>query len=184
MSVSLMSGSGYWVPADGESPDATPGGVLAAMDRPDLPVWVVRLGDRLAVGFEGHAQAAATAGAYPLEALLPALYPEWLGDRGFCEDHGVRFPYVAGAMATGIASVDLVCAAARAGFLAYLGTGGLSYERSVAAVDAVERQLADLPGAAWGANLIHSPDQPGLEEALADLYLARGVTRIEASAFM
>jgi PfaD family protein len=176
--------SGYWVPAYGESPDPTPAGVLAAIDQPDRPVWVVRVGEHPAVGFDGQVQPAAGAGAYPLMALLPGLYPEWLGDRGFCEDHGIRFPYVTGAMATGIASVALVCAAARAGFLGYLGTGGLSYERSVEAVDAIQRDLADLPGAAWGANLIHSPDQPGLEEALADLYLARGVTRIEASAFM
>jgi trans-AT polyketide synthase, acyltransferase and oxidoreductase domains len=177
-----MSGSGFWIPAYAEAPDATPAGVATAVAATDRPVWVVRLGDRLAVGFDGTVQA--SAGGYPIVALLPALYPEWLGDRGFCEDHGVRFPYVTGAMATGIASADLVCAAARAGFLAYLGTGGLSYEKSVQAVDEIQRNLADLPGAAWGANLIHSPDQPGLEEALADLYIARGVTRIEASAFM
>ena len=164
-----MSGSGFWVPAYADAPDATPAGVATAVAATDRPVWVVRLGDRLAVGFDGTVQA--SAGGYPIVALLPALYPEWLGDRGFCEDHGVRFPYVTGAMATGIASAELVCAAARAGFLAYLGTGGLSYEKSVQAVDEIQRNLADLPGAAWGANLIHSPDQPGLEESLADLYM-------------
>ena len=36
----------------------------------------------------------------------------------------------------------------------------------------------------WGVNLIHSPDDPQLEEALVDLYLASGVTRVSASAFM
>ena len=81
------------------------------MSATDRPVWVVRAGDRLAVGFDGTVQA--SAGHYSIVALLPALYPEWLGDRGFCEDHGIRFPYVAGAMATGISSVALVCAAAR-----------------------------------------------------------------------
>ena len=35
---------------------------------------------------------------------LPPLYPEWLGDRAFGEAHGVRFPYVAGEMANGIAT--------------------------------------------------------------------------------
>ena len=174
--------SGFWVPSYADAPDATPAGATSAIAATDRPVWVVRAGDRLAVGFDGTVQA--SGGAYAIVALLPALYPEWLGDRGFCEDHGVRFPYVAGAMATGISSVALVCAAARAGFLAYLGTGGLSYEKSEQAVEEIQRNLADLPGAAWGANLIHSPDQPGLEEALADLYIARGVTRIEASAFM
>src|SRR5690606_15626339 len=115
---------------------------------------------------------------------LPALHAEWLGDRGFCEEHGTRYPYVAGAMATGIASVDLVCAAAKAGFLAFYGAGGLGYATVEQGVDTILRRLADVPGAAWGANLIHSPDQPALEDRLVDLYLARGVTRIEASAFM
>src|SRR5690606_25438285 len=36
---------------------------------------------------------------FPLLGTLPALYPEWLGDRSFTEAHGLRFPYVAGAMA-------------------------------------------------------------------------------------
>src|SRR5690606_20037304 len=90
----------------------------------------------------------------------------------------------AGAMATGIASVDLVCAAAKAGFLAFYGAGGLGYATVEQGVDTILRRLADVPGAAWGANLIHSPDQPALEDRLVDLYLARGVTRIEASAFM
>ena len=42
--------------------------------------------------------------ALDVVAVLPPLYPEWLGDRGFLEAHGVRFPYVAGSMANGIAT--------------------------------------------------------------------------------
>ena len=34
-----------------------------------------------------------------LVGTLPPIYPEWLGDREFCEAHGIRFPYVTGAMA-------------------------------------------------------------------------------------
>ncbi|MBW2402092.1 MAG: 2-nitropropane dioxygenase, partial [Deltaproteobacteria bacterium] len=44
-------------------------------------------------------QAAGGATAWPLLATLPPIYPEWLGDRSFCEIHGVRFPYCSGAMA-------------------------------------------------------------------------------------
>src|SRR5262249_8307914 len=43
-----------------------------------------------------------------LHAILPPLYPEWLGDRTFNEIHKVRFSYVGGEMARGIASVELV----------------------------------------------------------------------------
>ncbi len=37
-------------------------------------------------------------------AVLPPIYPEWLGDRSFTATHGVRFPYVVGEMARGIAT--------------------------------------------------------------------------------
>ena len=49
---------------------------------------------------------------FPLLAVLPPLYPEWLGCRSFGEVHGVRFPYVSGAMANGLATTDLVIAMA------------------------------------------------------------------------
>ena len=37
---------------------------------------------------------------------------------------------------------------------------------------------------AWGANLIHSPSEPELEARVTEVYLRRGVVRVEASAFM
>ena len=73
-------------------------------------------------------------------AVLPALYPEWLGDRTFCETHGVRFPYVIGSMANGIATVRLVVETARAGFLGFFGAAGLAPAR-------VEDALASCPRA-------------------------------------
>jgi trans-AT polyketide synthase, acyltransferase and oxidoreductase domains len=113
---------------------------------------------------------------------LPPLYPEWLGDRTFGEAHGVRFPYVAGEMAGGIATTRMVAAMAGAEMLGFFGAGGLD----LAAVErAVEELLQALPGRTnWGVNLIHSPQEPALEEAVAGLLLARGVPRISASAFM
>ena len=74
-------------------------------------------------------------------AQLPAVYPEWLGDRSFTELHGVRFPYVAGAMANGIASTELVCAMANAGFLSFFGAAGLDPGRIEAAIDTIESQV-------------------------------------------
>jgi trans-AT polyketide synthase, acyltransferase and oxidoreductase domains len=112
---------------------------------------------------------------------LPPLYPEWLGDRGFLAAHGVRFPYIAGEMAGGIASPAMVIAMARAGMLGFLGTAGLSLARIGSMIDAVEAEVGQ---ASWGANLIHSPHEPAIEEATVDLYLRRGVTRVSASAFM
>jgi trans-AT polyketide synthase, acyltransferase and oxidoreductase domains len=119
-----------------------------------------------------------------LVGTLPPIYPEWLGDREFCEAHGIRFPYVTGAMANGIATPALVVAMAEAGMLGFFGAGGLSYA-------AVERGLADIQerltgrtGLEWGANLIHSPNEAALEARVAELFIARGVRVVEASAFM
>ncbi|MCB9597473.1 MAG: PfaD family polyunsaturated fatty acid/polyketide biosynthesis protein [Sandaracinaceae bacterium] len=121
--------------------------------------------------------------AYPLLATLPALYPEWLGDRSFNETHGVRFPYVTGAMANGIATTDLVIAVARAGMLGFFGAAGLGYPRVEEALGRLEAALGGTSHT-WGMNLIHSPNEPALEEAVADLYLRRGVTHVSAAAYL
>jgi hypothetical protein len=55
---------------------------------------------------------------------LPELRPENLGDPGFLRAHGVRYPYIAGEMATGIATSDMVIAMARAAMLGFFGAGG------------------------------------------------------------
>jgi trans-AT polyketide synthase/acyltransferase/oxidoreductase domain-containing protein len=117
-----------------------------------------------------------------LVATLPPSYPEWLGDRAFNEVHGVRFPYVAGEMANGIATTRLVIAMAEAGMLGFFGAGGLGFAQVAAGVETLRDALGD--DRPWGVNLIHSPAEPALEERVADLLIARGVRRISASAFM
>jgi trans-AT polyketide synthase, acyltransferase and oxidoreductase domains len=114
---------------------------------------------------------------------LPALYPEWLGDRSFLEVHSVRFPYAAGAMFRGIVSTDLVISMAQAGMIGFFGAAGLgldTLEKSIIKI----RQTVGQSGLSWGSNLIYSPLDPELEKAVVDLYLKYGVNRIEASAFM
>jgi PfaD family protein len=131
-------------------------------------------------------QAPGGAPAWPVLATLPPIYPEWLGDRSFCEIHAVRFPYVSGAMANGIASTRLVIAMARAGFLAFFGAAGLGPATVEQALHELESELgtADTGGLSWGANLIHSPNEPAIEARLADLYIRRGVRRVSAAAYM
>jgi len=119
---------------------------------------------------------------YALIASLPPMYPEWLGDRSFGQVHGVRFPYVSGAMANGIATVEMVTAMARAGFLGFFGAAGLSVPRIAQAVQQLRASLGDAPG--WGCNLIHNPHEPAIEEATADLYISHGVSRVSAAAYM
>ena len=110
-------------------------------------------------------------------AWLPPLPPEQLGDAGFREAHAVRFGYLAGAMANGIASARLVVVLGQAGLLGSFGAAGLS----VARVDAAITEIGDTPAC---FNLIHSPNEPAYEMAVADLYLKRGVRRVEASAYL
>jgi len=122
-------------------------------------------------------------GAFPVLAVLPAMYPEWLGDRSFNEAHATRFPYVTGAMANGIATTRLVIEAARAGCLGFFGAAGLQRDAVRVAIDELDAALGE-SGAPWGCNLIHSPQEPALEEAVADLYISRGVRRVSAAAYM
>jgi len=121
--------------------------------------------------------------AYPLVASLPALYPEWLGDRSFNEVHGLRFPYVAGAMANGIATSDLVIAMAKAGMLGFFGAAGLTVDRIAEGLDRIEAGLAGTDHS-FGSNLIHAPNEPRVEMGTVELYLKRGVRRVSASAYM
>jgi trans-AT polyketide synthase, acyltransferase and oxidoreductase domains len=113
--------------------------------------------------------------------FLPGIRPENLGDPSFASCHGVRFPYVCGEMANGIATVELVTEAARAGWLGFFGAAGCALERIE---QAVVRLRAECGEAGWGSNLIHSPTDPELEERTVDLYLRQHVRRVSASAFM
>ncbi|MCU0659376.1 MAG: PfaD family polyunsaturated fatty acid/polyketide biosynthesis protein [Polyangiaceae bacterium] len=173
---------GAWVP--GRQPPAfSRADLVKAIERVREPVHVVRegAGGRLGLGFGGSLAAPGQAGALPLMATLPALYPEWLGDRGFCEAHGVRFPYIAGEMANGIASAAMVIAMGKAHMLGFFGAGGLLPARIEREVVSIREALGPLP---WGANLIHAPHEPAIEDATTDIFLRHGVRNVCASAYM
>ncbi|QEP41685.1 PfaD family polyunsaturated fatty acid/polyketide biosynthesis protein [Ectothiorhodospiraceae bacterium BW-2] len=118
-----------------------------------------------------------------LIGTLPPLYPEWLGDRHFLAAHHCRFAYVGGAMARGIASAAMVIELGKIGALGFFGSAGLATETIRAALIEIATALTPL-GASWGVNLIHTPATPEQEERLVDLYLALGVRRVSAAAFM
>jgi trans-AT polyketide synthase/acyltransferase/oxidoreductase domain-containing protein len=73
-------------------------------------------------------------------AFVPAVRAEALGDPTFCQDHGLRYAYLAGAMANGIGSADIVEAMSRAGMLAFFGAAGLPLRAVEAAVDRLSRR--------------------------------------------
>ena len=117
----------------------------------------------------------------PVVGYAAGLLPERLGDPGFCTDHGVRYPYMAGSMANGIASPELVESMSRAGMLASYGAAGKSIQEIEGAIDRITSRLAGRP---YCFNLIHSPAEPAHEARTVELYLRRGIRLIEASAYL
>lgn len=184
--MSGLTPVGYWVP-NSSKPSFSSDEILDTIKCVREPVHVVREAGngRLGVALQGGLTnpAPGDGHSYPLMATLPALYPEWLGDRSFLEVHRLRFPYVAGAMANGIATTDIVIAMAQAGMLGFFGSAGLPLQKVEAALDRLEAALGNT-GVSWGSNLIHSPNEPDLEAGVVDLYLRRGVRRVSASAYM
>ena len=116
-------------------------------------------------------------------AVLPPVYPEWLGDRSFTAAHGVRFSYVIGEMARGIATPRMTVEGVRAGVMAFFGSAGLDLGTIEAGVLEIQGALGrDASG--WGANLIHNVQSDGVEMATVDLFHRLGVRYVSASAFM
>ncbi len=173
---------GWWSGPTG-SVHVGPGDLAEGLARVGRPLYLLEHNDGLAFSHQGCAELGVDQadGGVPLLAVAPACRPRHLGSASFARDHGVRFCYLAGAMANGIASAELVEAMGRAGMLAFFGAAGLGPEAVEDAIDRISTRLGNLP---WGFNLIHSPYEPRLEEAVADLYVRRGVHRVSASAYM
>jgi len=170
------------------TPAFTSSDLLQAIPEVRNTIHVVQegTGGRVGVAIEGtptHGAGTHSTPGWPLLATLPPLYPEWLGDRAFTEAHGLRFPYVAGAMANGIATADLVVAMAQAGMLGFFGAAGLTVDRITREIDDLQARLGP-SGLPWGTNLIHAPNEPDVEAGTVQLYLDRGVKRVSASAYM
>lgn len=146
----------------------------------ERPLWLAVRDGRPALVLDGPAVNGTLAHA-GRSVHVPPCRPEDLGDGGFRADHGLRYAYLAGAMANGIGSAEIVEAMGRAGMLAFFGSAGLAPQQVEAAILRVRRNLGDLP---FGFNLIHSPNEPHIEEAIVALYLQHDVRLVEASAYL
>lgn len=154
--------------------------LAAALRDPEQPLFVVEdLGGLLRTYTRGvHGTGL---GEMPLVGVVRPVPFAQLGSASFRAAHGLRMSYVIGAMAGGIASVDIVLAAARSGLLAFFGSGGLPLSAVESALQQVTREVGSGP---FGFNLLHNPVEPDVEEGTVDLYLRYGVRTVEASAFM
>ncbi|HEX6969383.1 MAG TPA: ACP S-malonyltransferase [Micromonosporaceae bacterium] len=106
---------------------------------------------------------------------------EQLGSAGFRRDYGIRYAYLAGAMYKGIASAELVIRLGQAGLMGFFGAGGCTIDE----IEAALRTIRSAPGVdgRFGMNLLASPDAPGVEREIVDLYLRHDVRFIEAASY-
>lgn len=176
--------SGWWIQGDAE-PETGENAIRNSILRITHPVILLNINGKLAAGQGGRiiidADETPGATAYPLRAYAPPLHPENLGDPRFKQTYNLRYAYIAGAMANGITSVEMVEAMARAGMVGFFGAAGLSPAEIETAIDRLQPSLKDKP---FGFNLIHSPHDPELEAATVDLYLRRGIRLVSTSAYL
>jgi len=175
---------GIWQP-DRHLPRTGSTAFVEAAQQLAEPLYVVNVDGHLGVAPDGMATVGTAGGSlekgYPLLGWCPPLPVESLGDHGFRSDHGLRFAYICGAMANGITSAEMVSAAGRAGMIGFFGAGGLSIAQIETAIERISNALGKLP---YGFNLIHSPNDMQLEQATVDLYLAREIRLVSASAYL
>lgn len=119
--------------------------------------------------------------AFPLIGYAPPCNIERLGDPSFCADYGLKYPYIAGAMANGCTSQGIVEEMGHNGMLGVFGAAGLSLPAVESAIDRISKNLGNH---SYGFNLIHSPNEPQLEAAIVALYLKRQIRLISASAYL
>ncbi|MGE3270995.1 MAG: PfaD family polyunsaturated fatty acid/polyketide biosynthesis protein, partial [Chloroflexota bacterium] len=171
-------------PWDGQTADQ----IQDALEDIYAPVLVQRtarglrvVSDRLSGNGTASTAGAADAAA-ELVAWAPALPPERLGHAEFTRTHSVRYAYVIGEMANGIASEELVAAAARARLLAFFGAGGLEPGRVEQAVHRIKQMIG--PDAPVGFSLLHDVHDLLGSQKVVDLYLEQGIRCVNASAFI
>lgn len=116
-----------------------------------------------------------------LLAAAPALPIEQLGDPDFKSTYNTRLAYYGGAMANGIASVEMLVALGQQRLMGSFGAAGMPLQR---VEEAIQRVQAALPDGPYAFNLIHSPFEPAMEHKIIDLYLRYNIRVIEASAFL
>jgi trans-AT polyketide synthase/acyltransferase/oxidoreductase domain-containing protein len=179
-----MNAHGVWKPAH-QLPKTGHQAVCEAVRNLKQPIYVIDAGGQIGVAHDGTAALGppgkTAPGSHRLLGWAPPLALASLGDPGFKSDHGLQFAYVCGAMANGITSTAMVEAAGRAGMIGFFGAGGLSIQQIETAIAGLQNSLGEIP---FGFNLIHSPSDMDLEQKTVDLYLAKGVRLVSASAYL
>ncbi|MFM7363113.1 MAG: PfaD family polyunsaturated fatty acid/polyketide biosynthesis protein [Cuspidothrix sp.] len=149
----------------------------------DKPCYIIKIAGKIGVTNDGYLAPNDNSLSEQPELLisLPPLRLQQLGDPSFLAAYGVKYAYMTGAMAGGIASEEMVTALGKEKILSSFGAGGLLPERLETAINTIQQAL---PNGPYAFNLIHSPNEPTIERRAVDLYLKYGVRIVEASAFL
>ena len=175
---------GWWYP-DQTQPESNDSAFQKALRQVTRPLYVVNLNGREAVAQDGTITLGGgrpdDSSALPLLGYAPSLLPQDLGDPDFKKAYNLKYAYIAGAMANGITSAEMVEAVGRAGMIGFFGAAGLLPDQIEAAIHLLQQRLGERP---FGFNLIHSPADPELESTTVNLYLLNKVKLVSASAYL
>jgi trans-AT polyketide synthase/acyltransferase/oxidoreductase domain-containing protein len=149
----------------------------------DQPCYIVKIAGDIGVTNDGYLAPPDHASSAQAELLisLPPLRLQQFGDPNFMLAYGVKYAYMTGAMAGGIASEEMIIALGKEKLLGSFGAGGLSPDRIETAINRIQEALPQGP---YAFNLIHSPNELAIERRAVELYLKYGVRTVEASAFL
>ena len=159
-------------------------GVKDALYALHKPFSVVAKNNQLYIAQNGsptYSSAPPSDSQLPLVAHCPALSLSSLGSSAFKNRYQLRYPYVLGAMANAITSVEMVRKAGENGMLGFFGAGGLNLD---VLSNAADQLFTYLPNGNFGFNLLHNPNEPNLEMATVELYLQKNIRHICASAYL
>lgn len=174
-----------WFKPANKTPEFSGQAISDALLRVGDPIFVVDVDGAAGICQSGTLVAASGAGPdpglYKLLAMTMPLRPEKLGSAAFKKRHGIRYAWVAGAMANGISSVELVTAAGRAQMIGFFGSAGLSCNELEKALIRLKAEASKIP---WGVNLIHAPGSLDREAMMVDLYFKYGVRCISAAGYL
>ncbi|WP_300670056.1 PfaD family polyunsaturated fatty acid/polyketide biosynthesis protein [Desulfoluna sp.] len=160
--------------------------IRKALETIDRPFYLVDTGN----GPEAHTSGEVRVGCgKPGHDWLPALATvrplpiSKLGSRSFLKRHGLRFPYIMGAMANGITSEAMVEAAGKNGMIGFFGAGGCSVTRIKEAISRLKK-AAQADPFPFGFNFLHHHGAPEAEMVLCELYLKEEIRCVSAAAFL
>lgn len=140
-------------------------------------LYIYKKGNKLYVTDKGKLSLNEAEGYYKLLAYDSRYSKVNIGSEEFMMEHNVRFPYVLGGMAQGIASVNMVVSAALDKIMSFFGTGGLPLAEVEDGILEIKSRIGSSD--CFGVNLISITQVK--DEQMIRLLLKHNITRAEVA---